>query len=179
VSAATAGTPPAQAAAPRWWPRIGCFLYEGVLLFGLVVGLVILPATLLAYLTRSRPELLGPVVLGLWLFIALGGYFVYFWSRTGQTLAMLTWRMRLVTVDGAPVSRGRAAARYLLSWMWVLPAPLLVHLWGLHGWSPLLAALPVGMLAYGALARLHPDRQYWHDALCRTRLIEWNPPPRR
>jgi uncharacterized RDD family membrane protein YckC len=155
---------------------MGCFLYEGVLLFGVIVGLVVLPALVLSFLTRAWPGLLSPPVLGFWFFLVLGAYFVHFWSRTGQTLAMLTWRMRLVTAEGAAVSRGRAAARYLLSWMWFLPALLLVHLSGLKGWGPLLAAVSVGVVAYALLALLHPDRQYWHDALCRTRLVRWNPP---
>ena len=33
----------------------------------------------------------------------------------------------------------------------------------------------VGVLAYAALARLHPDRQFWHDAACGTRLVDWRP----
>jgi uncharacterized RDD family membrane protein YckC len=177
---ATAPTLPqataAQAAAPGWGARLGCLLYEGVLLFGVITGLVVLPAVLLAYLLRSSPGLLSPTVLGIWFFVALGGYFIYFWSRSGQTLAMLTWRIRLVTAQGTTLTPARAAARYVLSWMWVLPAPLIVHLSGLRGWGPFLGALMAGMLGYAALARLHPDRQYWHDALCRTRLIRWNPP---
>ena len=31
------------------------------------------------------------------------------------------------------------------------------------------------LLAYAALARLHPDRQFWHDAACGTRLVDWRP----
>jgi uncharacterized RDD family membrane protein YckC len=167
---------PGDAATPGLGPRLGCFLYEGVLLFGVIVGLVVLPALLLSYLTRQHPGLLSPPVLGVWFFLVLGAYFVFFWSRTGQTLAMLTWRLRLVTHAGAPLSRRRAALRYLLSWMWFLPALLIVQLSGLKGWGPFLGSLLAGMVAYAALARLHPDRQYWHDALCRTRLIRWNPP---
>ena len=32
-----------------------------------------------------------------------------------------------------------------------------------------------GVLAYAALAWLHPQRQFWHDAVCGTRLIHWKP----
>jgi uncharacterized RDD family membrane protein YckC len=176
VSATADEAPPERAAAPGWGARLGCLLYEGVLLFGVIVGLVVLPAVLVAYLSRNVPGLLSPPVLGCWFFVALGVYFVYFWSRSGQTLAMLTWRIRLVTAEGKRVTLARAAVRYVLAWMWVLPAPLMVHLSGLRGWGPFLGALLAGMFAYAALARLHPDRQYWHDALCRTRLIRWNPP---
>jgi len=38
-------------------------------------------------------------------------YFVACWSRGGRTLAMQTWKMRVVRRDGASVSAGRAARR--------------------------------------------------------------------
>jgi len=159
--------------------RLGCFLYEGVLLFGVIVGLVILPALLVAFLTRQHPGLLSPAVLGVWFFLVLGAYCVHFWSRSGQTLAMLTWEIRLVTVSGQPVSRARAACRYLVAWIWFLPALAGVHLAGLKGGWPAFAAVLAGVLGYAALTRFHPDRQYWHDAACGTRLVTWRPPPRR
>lgn len=166
----------ALAPPPSFGARIGCLLYEFLLLFGVFVGLVLLPATAVMALTQRWPWLMGPPVLGSWLFLVFGAYFVYFWTHSGQTLAMLTWRLRVVTTDGRPLTVPRAALRYLLGWMWVLPAPLLVHLSGHRGWGLLLVALLAGMAAYLLLARLHPDRQTWHDALCKTRLIRWNPP---
>ena len=30
----------------------------------------------------------------------------------------------------------------------------------------------VGVIAYAMLTLLHPHRQFWHDALCGTRLID-------
>ena len=55
-------------------------------------------------------------------FLVLGVYFVHQWSRDGQTLAMKTWRLKLVRPGHAHVPPKAAALRYLLSWMWVLPA---------------------------------------------------------
>jgi len=50
---------------------------------------------------------------------------------------------------------------------------------GLHGsGATAFVALTAGVLGYAALTWLHPDRQYWHDAVCRTRLVNWQPPPR-
>jgi len=34
------------------------------------------------------------------------------------------------------------------------------------------------VLAYAGLALLRPDRQFWHDVVCGTRLVTWRPPPR-
>ena len=60
--------------------------------------------------TQQRHALVGAIGLRVFLFLVLGAYFVWFWSRGGQTLAMQTWHIRLVTRDGAPVSRLRALA---------------------------------------------------------------------
>ena len=155
--------------------RLNCFLYEGVLLFGVVV----IAGLGYGIVTQQRHALVGSTGLQAFLVLVLGLYFVHFWSRSGQTLAMLTWHIRLVTVSGLPVSRLRAACRYLLSWIWFLPALATVHLAGLKGGWPTTACLLAGVLGYAALTRLHSDRQYWHDAVCGTRLVTWRPPPRK
>jgi hypothetical protein len=64
--------------------------------------------------------------------------------------------------------------------MWFAPALVTLHFTGLRGSGTIaFAALLAGVLGYAALAWLHPDRQYWHDAVCRTRLVNWQPPPRQ
>jgi uncharacterized RDD family membrane protein YckC len=88
---------------------------------------------------------------------------------------MKTWHIRLVTADGRPVGEWRAAARYLLSWLWFLPALGIAHAAGLHSLGSLFGAMAVGVLVFAALSFLHPQRQYWHDALCGTRLVTWRP----
>ena len=45
----------------------------------------------------------------------------------------------------------------------------------LNGGGVTTALLFVGVVAYALLARLHPERQYWHDIACGTRLITWRP----
>jgi uncharacterized RDD family membrane protein YckC len=42
-------------------------------------------------------------------------YFVWQWRRGGQTLAMKTWRIRLVTRDGTGLTWGRAVTRFLFA----------------------------------------------------------------
>lgn len=165
---------PAALPTPGLPRRLACFVYEGVLLFGVVMvaGLVY------GVVTQQRHALAGAVGLRVFLFLVLGAYFVWFWSRSGQTLAMQTWHIRLVTHGGQPVSRRRALCRYLLAWLWFVPALAALKLAGLQGALPAFAAIAAGVLVYAALTRLHPDRQYWHDAACGTRLVAWTPPPR-
>ena len=167
-------TDPGRLQSPSLARRLACFVYEGVLLFGvlMVAGLVYGVAT------QQRHALTGSGGLQAFLALVLAAYFVYFWSRTGQTLAMLTWHMRLVTAAGGRVTPLRALCRYLLAWLWFLPALAAVQLAGLQGAAATFGALTAGVLGYAASSLLHPDRQYWHDAICQTRLVTWHPPAR-
>jgi uncharacterized RDD family membrane protein YckC len=153
---------------------MAAFLYEGVLVFGIVA----LGGLVYGLATQQRHALTGSAGLQAFLFGILGLYFVISWTRNGQTLAMLTWHVRLVTVDGHPLRPLRAVARYLMAWMWFLPGLGLAQGLAIKGAGPVSLVLLVWVLAYAALARLHPDRQFLHDALCRTRLITWYPPHR-
>lgn len=152
--------------------RLACFVYEGVLLFGVLM----ISAYLYSSLTQQRHALEGRHGLMAFLFVILALYFTWFWSNGGQTVAMKAWHVRLVDVRGQPVTQARAFARYLASWMWLMPALLAAGLSGLHD-SRAFGVLLVGVLAYAALALLRPDRQFWHDALCGTRLVTWRPVP--
>jgi uncharacterized RDD family membrane protein YckC len=110
------------------------------------------------------------------LFLIFGIYFVWLWSR-GQTLAMKTWNIRIVDVAGRAVSQPRALLRYVLSWLWLMPA--------LGAVAPF--SLPVGEIVvvvlgwvavWAVLSRFHPERQFLHDALAGTRLISTTPKAR-
>ena len=155
--------------------RLAAFVYEGVLLFGVVM----IAGYLYSSLTQQHHALQGQVGLKVFLFVVLATYFVWFWSHGGQTVAMRAWHVRLVTQDGLPVSKRRATLRYLASWVWFLPALASAWLGGLRSAPQIFATMTLGVLVYAATARLHPQRQFWHDALCGTRLVTWRPPARR
>ncbi len=167
-------TTESRAAAPGFARRLACFLYEGMLLF----GVVFVAGYLYSALTQQRHALQGQLGLQVFLFIVLGVYFVWFWSHGGQTVAMKAWHLRVLDQAGRPLSQARALARYLLSWLWFLPALLSVHLLGLHGLWPIFGSLTAGVLAYVLVARLHPQRQFLHDVLCGTQLVTQLPAPR-
>jgi uncharacterized RDD family membrane protein YckC len=164
----------AELAAPGLWRRMACFMYEGVLLFGVLM----IAAYLFSSLTQQRHALVGRHGLQAFLFVVLGIYFVWFWSRGGQTVAMKAWHVRVVTARGEPVSQARALARYVLSWLWFVPALLALYLSPIQSAPLMFVVIAVGVLAYAALTRLHPQRQFWHDAACGTRLITWRPAAR-
>jgi uncharacterized RDD family membrane protein YckC len=155
--------------------RMAAFVYEGVLLF----GVLFVAGYLYSTVTQQRHALQGQTGLQLFTFVVLAIYFVTFWSRGGQTVAMRAWHVRVVTAAGEPVGRGRALARYLASWLWFVPALAAARLAGLHSGPQIFGLLLVGVIAYALLALLHPQRQFWHDALCGTRLVTWRIAPGR
>jgi uncharacterized RDD family membrane protein YckC len=170
---------PAQPSVPIATPglarRMAAFVYEGVLLFGVVM----IAGYLYSSLTQQRHALQGQAGLQAFLFAVLGIYFTWFWSQGGQTVAMRAWHLRLVTKDGQAVSQGRAFLRYLASWIWFVPALATAWLARMHSAMQIFASMAVGVLVYALLALLHPQRQFWHDAMCGTRLINWQRAPGR
>lgn len=145
---------------------MACWLYESLLLFGVVfVGGIVLGA---AGVLFGAP--LSPRALQAMLFVVLGMYFAWFWSK-GQTLAMKTWHIQVVDTYGRPLTRIRALARYALAWLWLLP-PLAMAA-PFHLPIAEVAVLTFGWVAVWALlSRFHPQRQFFHDVLAGTRLID-------
>ncbi|WP_312567467.1 RDD family protein [Comamonas sp.] len=154
--------------APSLRRRMACWLYESLLLFGVVfVGGLVLGA---AGVLFGAP--LAPRALQAMLFVVLGMYFAWFWSK-GQTLAMKTWHIQVVDKHGRPLTRIRALARYALAWLWLLP-PLAV-VTPFHLPMAEVAVLTLGWIAvWAVLSRFHPQRQFLHDVLAGTRLIHAN-----
>lgn len=147
---------------------MAAFVYEGVLLFGVVM----LAGFVYGVATDQRHALQGQRGLQWAVFIVLGAYFAGFWWRQGQTLAMKTWHIRLLARDGRPVGPWRASLRYLLSWVWFLPALAYIEIGGLRGGASVSLALVAGVVLYAAISRLVPGRQFLHDHMCRTCLVD-------
>ncbi len=126
--------------------RLAAMLYELLLLIGVVGGGVVLPWVAVGMA-------LGWVPPGWWLWLqliaVLTAYFVWHWHRRGATLAMKTWRLRLLSADGKPPSLQQCLRRYMLAWPSVLTG--LGLLWSL--WDR--------------------DGQWWHDRVAGTRVVEW------
>ena len=169
--ASTAAALQAELPAPGLARRMAAFVYEGVLLFGVLM----LAGYLYSSLTQQRHALQGKAGLQAFLFMVLAIYFTWLWSHGGQTVAMKAWHLRLVRADGQPVDQWQALMRYLASWLWFVPGWATAHWAGLHSGAALVALMLAGVLAFAALTRLRPDRQFWHDAACGTRLIDWRP----
>jgi uncharacterized RDD family membrane protein YckC len=77
----------------------------------------------------------------------------------------------LVDREGRPVSEWRAFTRYLLAWLWFLPALAVLRVWGMHAPGEIFGVLLAGIAGYALSARLSPERQFLHDIVCGTRLV--------
>jgi uncharacterized RDD family membrane protein YckC len=165
-------TPPPEPFAPvlpSLRRRMACWLYEGVLMFGVVW----IAGYLHGALSQSRNALDNRLGLQIFLFIVFGIYFVFFWHK-GQTLAMKTWHLRVVDTQGHALSQGRALWRYVLTWLWFLPPLAAVAPFKLSGGE--ITVIVVGwVIFYALLSRFHAKRQFLHDALAGTLLISHQP----
>lgn len=152
---------------PSLWRRLACFMYEGVLLFGVLM----IAGYLYSSLTQQRHALSGREGLMLFIFLVLAIYFVGFWTHGGQTVAMKAWHIRLTSANGKSLSQKRAFFRYCLAWLWFMPALLFVYAAALKSAALIFLLLVAGIMAYAALAWLHPRNQFLHDRICGTQLI--------
>lgn len=160
-------TAPAALLAPSLRRRLASLFYEAFLAFAIAMA----TAFVFSVLTQMRHALQGRIALAAVIAVVWGLYFTWSWSK-GRTLPMQTWRMRVVDVQGRPVTLRRAWLRYVLAYAWVLP-PLVAFAWqGVTGWKPVTFALFAWILAWALLSRLHPQRQFWHDAWAGTRLVD-------
>ena len=96
--------------APSLLRRMACWLYEGLLLF----GVLFISGYLFSTLSQSRHALDNRHGLQAFLFLVIGIYFTWF-GHKGQTLAMKTWHMRVVDAHGQALTQKRAFLRYVLS----------------------------------------------------------------
>ena len=124
--------------------RLASAVYDALLLIGVVVFAVILPHMLIGMVFHySAP---GTVVF-VHLILIFAAYFLWYWSHGGQTLAMQTWKIRLISVTGRPPTLGQLVIRFVLAW-------------------PSLGFYGAGLI----WAFFDRDRQFLHDRLSGTRI---------
>nr|WP_206955805.1 RDD family protein [Trinickia acidisoli] len=162
---------PSAAPVPTIRRRLAALVYEGVLLF----GVVFIAGYLFGTLTQQRNGLTHHNLLTAWVALVVGAYFIWCWTRGGQTLPMKTWQLRLVAVQtGRPPTALRALARYVAAWLWFLP-PLALHPLAHLSVPATLGVTAVWIVLWAAAARLDPTRQFPHDRLAGTRIVAAEP----
>jgi uncharacterized RDD family membrane protein YckC len=147
--------------------RVIAMVYEAFLL----IAVEALAVFIYIFVTGNRQEPAYRAGLMAFLFLVTAAYFVHAWSGSGFTLAMKTWRIKVVKVGSARVPFRNAALRYLLAWGWFAPALALGALLDFHRLTEWAAVLLLGLVAWGLTAFLDKDRQFLHDRIAGTRLI--------
>lgn len=141
---------PARLRAPALGRRLAAALYDLLMLAAL---LLVATFPFLAAFGDSTTGWRRHVLQG-WVLVVAGAYFTWFWTHGGQTLPMKTWRFKLVRWDGSPVGVARAIHRYALAILGFF-------------------ALGLGFL----WALVDRDRQFLHDRLAGTALVDAGPAP--
>lgn len=114
---------PMTNASPTVLRMLFCALYESVLL------IAVLALTTFVFIWWFGDATQSPkrYVLQFSLWGVMGLYFVWCWIKSGQTLAMQTWRIRLVDYAGQPLTMARAVKRYFFATIFFGPS----YLWAL------------------------------------------------
>ena len=114
------------------------------------------------------PGLPERVALFCLLFAVLAAYFVWCWSGGRRTLAMKTWKLRLVRADGSVVTPKVALLRYLATWIGPGLAVAAYAFLARHG----LGAHAAWLVAFNFLwAFVDRDRLFLHDRVAGTRIV--------
>jgi uncharacterized RDD family membrane protein YckC len=147
--------------------RLAVMVYEFFLLFAVEM----LAVLVYILLTGNRQDAVFQHGLKLYLFLITGLYFTWCWRDSGHTLAMKTWRVKVIQPGHARLPWRTAIMRYLLAWSWFAPALIVCAVFGLHAKGEIAIALAIGIAVWALTAWFSQDRQFLHDRLSGTRLI--------
>ncbi len=129
---------------PGFWRRMLAMSYEFILL----LGVWFIASLLFHFIFRDTTASYFRPLFQFYLLCVGGIYFTWFWTHGGQTLAMQTWKLRLVSANGRKVTMQQAMTRYLM------------------------AVIGISFLGVGLLwALFDRDRQFLHDKLAGTHII--------
>lgn len=124
--------------------RLGSLLYEGLT----VIALWFMASALVTTFSGSAVSGISRTLLQGVTLAIISSYFLWCWTHGGQTLAMKTWRIRVVDDHGKPLAAIPAASRLVLASTGACLAG--IGLW----W-----------------ALFDKDKQFLHDRLVNSRLI--------
>lgn len=145
---------------PKFRRRLLSLIYE----FFLLLAVLMIAGVVFHLIIRDTEAAYFMPLFQFYLLIIMGTYFVWFWTHGGQTLAMQTWKMRVVTADGNKLEMRQAIVRYLLAVSIVLLSAVAGVL--------LLGVVGVLFFCVGFMwALFDRDKQFLHDRLAKTRIV--------
>ena len=147
--------PPLPTAGPI--RRLLALVYDAFLLFGLLVVPLFLLTAVLAHpaaplqngsVTHELPSIAPRPVMLAYMIVVVTGFYCYFWRRSGQTLGMQAWRLRVDSRDGGRPGWRQCLLRALVGFF-SLACCGLGYLWSAWG----------------------RERLTWHDRASDTRVV--------
>jgi uncharacterized RDD family membrane protein YckC len=123
---------------------MGGVLYEALV----VIAIAMLASAIVTTVHSSATAGWGQLLLRVILVLMIAAYFLLCWTRSGQTLAMKTWKFRVVTQSGQLLTLPQALWRFVLAALFTSAA-------GIGFWWAL----------------VDKDQQFLHDRLAGTRLV--------
>ena len=125
--------------------RFGAILYDLFLLLAVIFAASFLPVILF----NVKPEDAYFFLFQAYIFLVSYIFYAWFWIRSGQTLGMRTWKVKVITYDGSKLNWGNSFIRYLVA---------------------IVSLLAFGLGFFWSL--WDKQKRTWHDIASRTRLIK-------
>ncbi|MDC0663933.1 RDD family protein [Marinobacter sp. SS21] len=105
------------------------------------------------------------------LFVVLFVFFGYFWTRSGQTLGMQVWRIRIQNLNGVSVSWVQALKRFMVAAFALFAGLLCLYNWG--SWSLII----VGPAVFGVFFPFNGESLI--DRLSRSQVVRVPAPAKK
>lgn len=155
---------------PGFWRRVICLIYETFILLA-----ILFIASLIFHLIYSDTSTpFFKPLFQCYLVLIMGYYFTWFWTHGGQTLAMQTWKIRLISNDGKPVSKQQAIVRFLCTLIGILSFVIIDQILP-FSFASTFQLILISLLIFGSgfiWALFDQDHQFLHDRLAGTRIIK-------
>jgi uncharacterized RDD family membrane protein YckC len=92
---------------------IGSAIYDWLIILGLLMIGGFLAVQLNLLFTGAEAIAPHNRLFQVYLLTIIVGYYLYFWRRSGQTVGMKAWRIRLVALNGEPLNVRQMSLRML------------------------------------------------------------------
>lgn len=146
-----------------WFNRTAAGFYDGFIL----LALWLLTGSIVAFASGGFAP---PMVVQITLMVLAWGFFGYLWTKSGRTIGMQAWHLRLESNTGGLMTWKQASARFAWCALFIGGFWLGLILLG-TGQIALGGALMVAGAASYLSAYGEPDRRTWYDRASGTRLV--------
>ena len=152
--------------------RLLVALYDSLL----ILAVLFIAAALTLPFTGGEATSANNIFMSLYLLSVVYVFYAWFWTHGGQTLGMRAWKLKLVQLDGNPVTWQQAFIRFITglpAWalflfgllLWMLPDKIEVAEW--------ITTIPEWLIILSGFVWLLLDNQsfIWRDKISGTHVV--------